>query len=253
MSMSFSGSAPSAYDRYLVPAIFRPYAEDLARRARARNPRRVLELAAGTGAVTREMHDLDVVATDLSDDMAAVGRTNAPNAEWRTADATSLPFGDGEFDLVVCQFGLMLFPDRRAAFAEARRVGGAMVFNVWGTIGENAFAAATAAGLERALGADAPPFLAAPYGYNDLTLVETEVRSGGFEDVTIETVVADGRAPSARDVATGYMRGTPMAAALAAAGRDVDAVLDIVTAEMEERLGAGEVTGILTAHVVEAA
>ena len=252
MSMSYSGSVPEAYERYLVPALFRAYGEDLAQRVRARNPRRVLELAAGTGAVTRALHDLDVVATDLSGDMVAIGRSNAPNADWRTADATSLPFDDDEFDLVVCQFGAMFFPDRRAAFAEARRVGGSLLCTVWGTVAENAFAEAVVLGLERALGSDVPPFLAIPYGYNDHATIDADMRAAGFGEVVIDTVVAEGRSPSARDIATGYVRGTPMAAVLEANGRDVDGVLDVVTAAIEERHGTGEVTGTLTAHVVTA-
>jgi SAM-dependent methyltransferase len=256
MSISWSGSMPEAYERLLVPMLFRPYALDLARRIRARRPRRVLELAAGTGVVTRELTDeeIEVVATDLSEAMIETGRINAPHARWQPADAQALPFDDREFDVVACQFGVMFFPDKRRAFGEARRVltpGGALVCNAWGATGENAFAAAVVSGLERALGGDAPPFLDVPYGYHDLGMIEADVRAAGFERVSIETMVVDGHAPSALDVAIGYIEGTPLSAALTERGV-LDDVRATVEAEVAERFGAGPVTGTLTAHIVEA-
>jgi SAM-dependent methyltransferase len=254
MSISYSGSVPEAYERHLVPMLFRDYARDLATRVGSAAPRRILELAAGTGAVTRELvrGDAEVVASDLSADMVALGRANAPQAEWRTADALALPFDDGEFDVVACQFGVMFFPDKPRAFAEARRVGGALVCNVWGTVAENAFASAVVAGLERALGDDIPPFLGVPYGYNDHDAIAADVRAGGFDEVRIDTVMFEGRAASAREVALGYVNGTPLGASLEARGCDVQSIIDTIAAEVAEQLGSGEVTGVLTAHVIEA-
>src|SRR5262245_9282368 len=142
----FAGSIPALYDEYLVPLIFAPYAEDIARRLRESRPERVLEIAAGTGAVTRAMdaalpRSASIVATDLHPGMleraAAVGVFRP--VEWKAADAMSLPFPEGEFDAVVCQFGAMFFPDRAKAFSEARRVlrpGGVFLFNVWDRIEE---------------------------------------------------------------------------------------------------------------------
>jgi ubiquinone/menaquinone biosynthesis C-methylase UbiE len=136
----FAGSIPEVYDTYLVPLIFESYAADLARRVAARRPARVLEIATGTGVVTRAMatalsSSVTIVATDLNrpmlDRASAVG-TFRP-IEWRQADAMELPFGHGSFDVVVCQFGAMFFPDKPRAFAQARRVlvaGGALLFNV---------------------------------------------------------------------------------------------------------------------------
>jgi ubiquinone/menaquinone biosynthesis C-methylase UbiE len=136
----FAGSIPELYDEILVPLIFAPYAHDLALRVAATHPARVLEVAAGTGAVTRELAkvlppDVDIVATDLNQAMldraASVGTTR--NVEWRQADAMQLPFADATFDVVVCQFGAMFFPDKAKAFGEMRRVlrpGGTFAFNV---------------------------------------------------------------------------------------------------------------------------
>ena len=126
---SFVGSLPAIYQQYLVPLIFEPYAADLATRLSERPLRRVLEIAAGTGAVTRRLaaalpESVAIVATDLNQgmlDQAVAAGTPRP-VEWRQADAMQLPFPDEAFDAVVCQFGAMFFPNRARGFAEARRV-----------------------------------------------------------------------------------------------------------------------------------
>src|SRR5438552_2702839 len=145
---------PEAYERWLVPTVFRPFAVDLARRVAARASRRILELAAGTGVLTRELlatiTDAEVTATDLNQPMIDLGRRHTPGAEWRQADAMHLPFQPEEYDVVVCQFGVMFFPDRPATFAESRRVlspDGRLLFNVWGDLETHDFQAALVAAL----------------------------------------------------------------------------------------------------------
>jgi ubiquinone/menaquinone biosynthesis C-methylase UbiE len=125
----FSGSIPSLYDKYAGPLIFAPYAEDLAERLAALNPTRVLEVAAGTGIVTRALArslpaSVDIVATDLNQPMLDHAAAQLPSSRvtWQQADGQALPFPDGAFDAVVCQFGAMFFPDKRQAYREARRV-----------------------------------------------------------------------------------------------------------------------------------
>ena len=154
----FAGSIPKLYETYLVPLIFEPYAADLVNRLASRSLTRVLEIAAGTGVVTRTLASVlpervSIVATDLNQPMldhaSAVG-TQRP-VEWRQADAMNLPFPDGSFDAVVCQFGVMFFPDKAKAFSEARRVlspGGVFIFNVWDRIEENEFADTVTTALE---------------------------------------------------------------------------------------------------------
>src|SRR5262249_8372511 len=136
----FAGSIPEFYDTYMVPVFFEPYAADLAARLAGRPLARVLETAAGTGVVTRALattlpESVSIVATDLNQPMldyaSARGTTRA--VEWRQADAMDLPFPNGTFDAVVCQFGVMFLPDKARAYAEARRVlrpGGVFLFNV---------------------------------------------------------------------------------------------------------------------------
>src|SRR5215469_14013615 len=117
----FTGSVPALYDRYLGPLIFAPYAADLARRVGAAAPSRILETACGTGIVTRAIaaalsDAAELVATDLNQPMLdhAAAQPGAARAVWRQADALALPFDDASFDIVVCQFGAMFFPDRQA-------------------------------------------------------------------------------------------------------------------------------------------
>ena len=142
---SFVGNIPEHYDSGLGPIIFIDYAADIARRAAASGPARVLETAAGTGIVTRQLRDflppgVHVTATDLNAPMLEVARTEAPapneEVEFRPADACALPFSGGAFDTVVCQFGVMFFPQKDTSYREVRRVlapGGRYLFERFGT------------------------------------------------------------------------------------------------------------------------
>jgi ubiquinone/menaquinone biosynthesis C-methylase UbiE len=252
-------SMAEAYDRWLVPTLFEPFAQDLARRIGALAPTRVLELAAGSGVLTRHLADFvpgaTVTATDVNDAMVDVGRKRAPAATWRQADASTLPFGDGQFDVVACQFGVMFVPDKAAAFAEARRVlhpTGRFVFNAWAPIETHDFARALDEGLRLAFPDDPPRFISAiPHGYSDLEVISRDLLAGGFEGVESESVTLVGQAASARDVAAGFCKGSPIRAEIAARG-DFDAAFAIVVRAMEERLGTGPVTGRMLAHVIEA-
>ena len=125
----FRGPGARAYHEGLGPAIFEPYARDLGERLPVSSGMRVLETAAGTGVVTRFLldrmpQDARLVATDLSEDMLAIGREHVGDdsrLEWRPADAQALPFPDASFDAVVCQFGVMFFPDKALAMREVKR------------------------------------------------------------------------------------------------------------------------------------
>ena len=163
----FTGSIPKLYEEYLVPLIFEPYAVDLVKRVASRSPADVLEVAAGTGVVTRKLastlpESVSIVATDLNQpmlDLASEVGTKR-RVEWRQADAMRLPFEDSVFEAVVCQFGVMFFPEKSKAFSEARRVlrsGGAFIFNVWDRIEENEFAHTVSVALESLFPEDPPP------------------------------------------------------------------------------------------------
>jgi SAM-dependent methyltransferase len=260
---AFTGSIPQLYETYLVPLIFKPYAEDLARRLAARSPTRILEVAAGTGVLTREMasvlpDSVSIVATDLNQAMLDHAMTfgHERPVEWRQADAMQLPFEDGAFDAVTCQFGAMFFPDRAAAYAEARRVlrpGGLFIFNVWDRIGENEFADTVTEALEPMFPEDPPRFLArTPHGYHDLAVVERDLRAGGFTaPPDVATVTARSRADSARVPAMAYCQGTPLRNEIEArAPSGLNAATKAATEALEQRFGPGEVDGKIQAHVV---
>ena len=259
----FTGSISKLYETYLVPLIFAPYATDLVNRLASRTLSRVLEIAAGTGVVTRALASVlpervSIVATDLNQamlDQAAVVGTRRP-VEWRQADAMQLPFADGTFDAVVCQFGVMFFPDKSKAFSEARRVlrpGGVLIFNVWDRIRENEFADTVTTALESLFPNDPPRFLArTPHGYYDRPTIERDLANGGFtKSAQIVTVAARSRAESSRGPAIAYCQGTPLRSEIDA--RDASRLgeaTDITAEAIAQRFGRGAVDGKIQAHIV---
>jgi ubiquinone/menaquinone biosynthesis C-methylase UbiE len=219
---SFAGSIARNYDRYLVPLIFEQYAQDLARRTRVGAGGRVLETACGTGVVTHHLHGslpehAEIVATDLAAGMLEVARAKlgpAHRVQFRVADATALPFADGSFDAVVCQFGVMFFPDKDRGYREAARVlapGGTFVFNVWDSLERNGFCGFVDETLGRMFPDDPPRFLSIPFGYHDLSEIREGLHAAGFDEIQLTVLPSESEAPSASDVASGLTRGTPLA------------------------------------------
>jgi SAM-dependent methyltransferase len=260
---AFSGSIPRLYEQLLVPLIFEGYATDLARRTAVRRPMRVLEVAAGTGVVTRRLAATldpasEIVATDLNQGMLDHAATIpvARPVTWRQADAQELPFEDGAFDAVVCQFGAMFFPDKPKAFAEARRVlklGGALLFNVWDRVEVNEFAAAITDGLAGLFRADPPRFLPrVPYGYNDPRAVKRDLAAGGFDRAAeVVTVTERARASEARIPALAFCQGTPLRGEIEARdAQGLERATDAAEREVARRFGTEGVDARIQAHVV---
>lgn len=263
MELRFVGAVPSNYDRLMVPLIFRPYAEEIAARASAFQPQRILETAAGTGVVTEAMHgampDAEIVATDLNQPMLdiAAGHVRSDRVRFLAADALDLPFDDGSFDLVVCQFGSMFFPDRVRGHAEARRVlreGGRYLLAIWDSIERNPVSNASQKALIELFPDDPPLFLLeGPFSYTETAVIERDLRQAGFEDIRIDTVERRSRSPSARDAAAALCYGTPM-------GVEVEdrepGTLDRAFATVEKKLrafeGASGVDAPMSAHIVTA-
>ena len=259
---AFQGSIPAIYDRCLGPLLFEAYAEDLAWRVAAHRPGRILETAAGTGIVTealvRTLPEARIVATDLNQAMldVAAQRVRPERVTFRAADAQALPFGDGEFDAVVCQFGAMFFPDRPLAYREARRVlksGGRFRFNVWDRLERNPVAAAVAEAVAALFPDDPPSFLSrTPFGYFDAERIEAELRGAGFAEVEWETVRLSSRV-SARDAAIGFCHGSPLRAEIEArAPERVEEATD-AAAEAVARLIEQETVQPMSALVFSAA
>jgi len=259
----FTGSIPRLYEAHLVPLIFEPYAADLVDRVASQSLARVLEIAAGTGVVTRKLasvlpESVSIVATDLNQamlDLASEVGTKRP-VEWRQADAMQLPFEDSVFDAVVCQFGVMFFPDKSKAFSEARRVlraGGVLMFNVWDRIEENEFAHTVTKALESLFPKDPPRFMVrTPHGYYNLANIERDLKQGGFlASPQISTVAARSKAPSPQIPAIAYCQGTPLRNEIEARDKSrLGDATDIAAEAIAERFGLGPVDGKIQAHVV---
>ncbi|WP_166041732.1 methyltransferase domain-containing protein [Sphingosinicella sp. YJ22] len=259
---AFAGSIPAIYNRCLGPMLFEPYALDLARRVAPLRPRALLETAAGTGIVTaalaEALPETDIVATDLNQAMldVAAERIASPRVAFQAADAQSLPFADDGFDAVVCQFGVMFFPDRVGAYREARRVlrgDGAFIFNAWDSLDANPASKAMAEAMGEVFPDDPPSFLQrTPFGYHDPSRIEADLRAAGFSDISFETVVLPCRASSAHEAATGMCRGSPLRAEIEA--RDatrLDAAVE-AAAKALERLSGPALDVDMSAHVFTA-
>ena len=240
----FSGAIPAMYDRYLGP-MFTPYSDQLAARVGALATGAVLETAAGTGIVTallaeRLPQSVAITATDLNQPMLdfAAAKPGMQRVTFRQADAMQLPFPDASFDAVVCQFGVMFFPDKPRAHAEARRVlrpGGRYLFNVWDEISANPLIEAVEDSVAALYPARPPRFMTrTPFGYYDPPKIRADLRAGGFEDCTIEVISGEWRARSAADPAIGLTQGTPLRADIEAVdptglARATEAAINAVT------------------------
>lgn len=260
----FRGSIPTLYEEYLVPVQFETYAEEMASRLKRIPLGRVLETAAGTGVLTRAMAatlpaDVAIVATDLNQPMLdeAARRLSSPRVSWQQADAQDLPFPDGGFDAVLCQFGAMFFPDRPRAFAEAWRVlkpGGRYLLSVWDRMERNEFADVVVKAVAGLFPEDPPTFTSRiPHALHDTRPLVAELTAAGFASVEVETVPRISTAPDARFVAIGKCQGTPLRHEIEArdAGRLAEAT-EAAADALAARFGAGAITGKLQAHILTA-
>ncbi len=261
----YSGSVPALYDRYRGPIFFGPYARDLAERLQYIGQGSVLEIAAGTGIVTRILAQLlpdevTIVASDVSPAMLEFASVQAgvERVVWRQADALALPFPGGAFEGVVCQFGVMFFRDKVAGYRETFRVlkpGGRFVFNVWDRIENNEFCWVVNEAMARFFPKDPPGLLArTPYGYYNMGIIVQELGNAGLSVISVETVEQQSHAPSARDLAIGFCQGSPLRSEIEA--RDATRLgeaTDVATQALLARFGRGPIVGRMRAHVITAA
>ena len=261
----FAGSIPEFYDTYLVPLIFEAFANNLANRTTSLAPNSVLETAAGSGVLTRALAlrlapDARYTVTDLNQPMIDYASSKqGPDGRitWQQADALDLPFAKASFDAVICQFGVMFFPDRVAGYTEARHVlkpGGSFIFNVWDKIETNEFADVVTEAAATVFPNDPPRFLARiPYGYYDFETIQDELIMAGFSQISIETLEETSAAPSPRHPAVAYCQGTPLRNEIESRDASlVDHVTDKAAEAIAARFGNGPVSGMIRGHVVTA-
>jgi ubiquinone/menaquinone biosynthesis C-methylase UbiE len=260
----FAGSVPANYDRHMGPLFFEPFARDAARRLSDLRAGAVLETAAGTGIVTAALAEtlppaVTITATDLNQPMLdhAMAKPGLDRVAFRQADAQALPYDDAAFDAVVCQFGAMFFPDRVAAYREARRVlrpAGRFLFSTWDRVEHAPVAHVALQALSRLFTPTGSWFMErTPHGHFDTGAIERDLRAAGWESIAIETVTRTGRAASPQSAAIALCQGTPMRAEIEAFGPDALAVAtDAVAAGIAARFGQGSFEAPCRALVMEA-
>jgi SAM-dependent methyltransferase len=260
-----SASVFDVYDELLVPLCFRAYADDLAARLAGLDDAALLVVACGTGVETRVLSaalppSVAITATDIVSGMVERARRHGTTraVTWDVADAAALPYDDATFDVVVCQFGAMFFPDKVAAFAQAARVlrpGGRLEVSSWDRIERNEFAATVAEAMRDLFPDDPPAFLdRMPFSYHDVDAIRADLVAGGFAAPTeIERVEHRATAASPEVVAGAFCGGTPLRDQLLAAGPErFRNALEGAGAAVAERFGRADLTGTSTALVATA-
>ncbi len=261
----FTGDIPRNYNDGLGPVLFVPYADDLAKRVKAFKPASVLELAAGTGIVTRKLRDAlpastSIVASDLNQamlDIASPQFKNDTNITFEVVDAMSIPKADDSFDLVTSQFGIMFMPDKVASLREARRVlrpGGTYLFNTWGSWDGNPWAGIGHKAIERFFPNDAPGFYKVPFHYHDPKEIKCDLKAAGFKNVKIKELKKKGRISSHEELAHAAVFGNPLADEIRALNTGVtpEQAQEAIRAALETAFGPAPTKMPLMALVVTA-
>jgi len=237
-----SGSPAEIYERYNVPRFFLPWARELVNMVAPRPGEHVLDVACGTGAVTRLIAERvepggKVVGLDVNGGMLAVGRSlvTNPNVEWREASVLELQFDDGTFDLVICQQGLQFFPDRPLALRQMRRVlvpGGRLGVSCWRTSAESPAYAAIERALARRLGSERGKL--PPFAMSDGGQLQKLIEGAGFREIQVDSKTKMVEWPSTNV----FVRATAAAAPtmLGSLAEHGDAVLSEIVAEVEEEI-----------------
>ncbi len=251
-SSSFVGDIPGHYDQELGPVLFAGFAADMAARVAAPAPARVLEIAAGTGIVTRQLRDrltadADLLATDLNDAMLDAARQKFGSDErvrFRHADATTLPFADTAFDAVVCQFGVMFFPDKERSYREVHRVlapGGGYWFSVWDSHRHNRFARLVHETITGFFDVDPPQFYRVPFGYHSIDQIRESLAQAGFTGLDVAVLRIDQDVPDVGSFARGLVHGNPVVDQIRSRGGvEPNRVVTAIAEALRREFGAGQ-------------
>ncbi|MEZ5900174.1 MAG: methyltransferase domain-containing protein [Hyphomicrobiaceae bacterium] len=261
---NFTGSIPKHYDEHLGPYLFSEYARDMSERVAALQVSSVLEIAAGTGIVSRQLKDAlpkaaQLTISDLNQpmlDVAASKFSGDEQVEIKQADATALPFDDEAFDVLCCQFGVMFFPDKPKAYREALRVlrpKGRYIFSVWGALEENPFARVAQDTIASFFATDPPTFYMTPFGYHDMGAIQSALDEAGFSRIAAYNVHREIDIPEASHFARGLVLGNPVSEEIRTRGAsDHETVIAAVADALEKSFGTNPGRMPLNAIVVEA-
>jgi ubiquinone/menaquinone biosynthesis C-methylase UbiE len=245
----YKGSIPQQYDRNLGPLLFVDFAVDISRRVAACSPDRVLEMAAGTGIVTRQLRGLlpagvRLMATDLSPPMLEIACTKFrpdEQVEFQPADATALPFADGAFDTVVCQFGVMFFPDKDKSYREVFRVlipGGHYLFNIWDAHRHNPAARIAHEVIGSFFPDDPPQFQSVPYSYR-FDPIKDSLIEAGFTNIHAFVVRLQKEIPALVSLVRGVVYGSPIIDQVRQRGGvEAEQIVDAMVKEYRKEFGS---------------
>jgi ubiquinone/menaquinone biosynthesis C-methylase UbiE len=249
-SANFIGSIPEQYDRGMGPVMFVDFGADMANRVAAVRPNRLLEIASGTGIVTRMLRDSlppesRITATDLNAPMLEVARKKfrvGEQIDFQPADATALPFSHAIFDAVVCQFGVMFFPDKERSYREVCRVlcaGGHYFFSVWDSHRHNPFARLAHEIIGSFFPSDPPKFYELPYGYHLIDPIKETLLDSGFTDIKADVLSQERIIPDVTSFARGMVYGNPVIEQIRARGGvDPDRIAEALANSFREQLGS---------------
>jgi len=216
-SVDISEGTAAHYDQFFGPLFFEPYAIEVVKRIVPTSISLVLEIAAGTGRVTRHIREhisvsAKLIASDISEEMLGEAKKKLSHLdiEWQNIDAQQLPFSDNSIDLIVCCFGYMFVPDKPKAFAEAYRVlkqGGMFLFTTWDKLEQNAASYTARTIAKEYLEEPLPESYNIATSMNDETVIGQLLQDAGFSKITIEKVKQFSVSPSAKEAAYGLVEG----------------------------------------------
>jgi ubiquinone/menaquinone biosynthesis C-methylase UbiE len=262
-AFDFSGSIPRHYEQCLGPMFFEPYAIEVSTRVDPSSVKLALELASGTGRVTRHLRRVippaaKLIASDVSEDMLSVAKEKLKDLDidWQFIDAQELPFTDNSIDLVVCCFGYMLVADKSKAFAEAYRVlrpGGMFLFTTWDALEFNIASYTYRKAAKKYLGDPLPASYNLPFSMNDLSLLKSSLEDAGFSKIVVERVRKVSISETAKDATAGLAQGGLIYNEIMKRNPAwMDEIMSVVEKELSEKYGAAPMMAPMSAIVSQA-
>ncbi|MFK0573582.1 class I SAM-dependent methyltransferase [Endozoicomonas sp.] len=246
--LSFADSIPENYDRLIFPLNIKPFAHEMAIRVAKLQPNHVLETAAGTGACSELITsalpgNTHYIVSDISESMLSIARQKLgrrKNITFEPVDAVQLPYTDQQFDVVVSMFGLMFFPDKVTALAEAHRVlqdDGSLLLSVWDIIERNPLGQEFYHCLSQCFGTQPLEFQEIPHNCSSLDLLKSVCESAGFSDISIHVVKRELDPIPALDACKGFIYGTPLFNEFTERGMDTEDVVKKVSTDLTRSFG----------------